>query len=148
MTTNPENHPPLMQKPDGRWTATGDVTGEPVQYDVVAAPALQGQFTEISMNDVQVPSHYEARIFIGFDGESQQVIAHWMDNFGAAYFIPHGTGSMAGNVIEFIVPYPQSAFKDRFEYFPESDSWTLEITAQQPDGGWKHFAGYDFRRVA
>jgi hypothetical protein len=88
------------------------------------------------MNDVQVPSQYEARIFIGFAGESQQVIAHWMDNFGAAYSIPHGTGSMAGNVIEFIVPYP------------ESDSWTLEITAQQPDGSWKHFARYDFRRAA
>jgi len=55
---------------------------------------------------------------------------------------------MAGNVIEFIVPYPQTAFKDRFEYFPESDTWTLEITAQQPDGSWKHFARYDFRRAA
>jgi hypothetical protein len=65
-----------------------------------------------------------------------------------SFSIPHGTGSMAGNVIEFIVPYPQTAFKDRFEYFPESDTWTLEITAQQPDGSWKHFARYDFRRAA
>jgi len=62
MTLNPENRPPLLQKLDGRWTATGDVTGEPVQYDVLAAPALQAQFTEISMNDVQAPSQYEARI--------------------------------------------------------------------------------------
>jgi hypothetical protein len=29
-----------MKKLDGRWAATGDVTGEPVQYDVLIAPAL------------------------------------------------------------------------------------------------------------
>ena len=50
--------------------------------------------------------------------------------------------------LEFIVPYPQSTLKDRLEYFAESDAWTLEITAQQPDGGWKHFVRYDFRRAA
>jgi hypothetical protein len=30
MTPTPENRPPLLQKLDGRWTATGDVTGEPI----------------------------------------------------------------------------------------------------------------------
>ena len=73
MTPTPKNRPRSCKSWMGGWTATGDVTGEPVQYDVPAAPALQAQFAEISMSD-------------------------------------------------------------------GSDTWTLEITAQQPDGSWKHFA--------
>jgi hypothetical protein len=99
------------------------------------------------MNDVQVRSQYEARIFIGFVSDSNQIIAHWMDSFGAQYSIPHGTGSISENAIEFIVPYPDSPFKDRFEYSPEGDAWILEITAQQPNDTWKHFAKYSFRRT-
>ena len=148
MTTSTENRPTILQKLDGKWVVTGDVMGKPVQYNVIMAPALQGQFTEISMNDVQVPSQYEARIFIGYDIESEQIIAHWLDNFGAQYSIPHGTGSISENTIEFIVPYTDSSFRDKFEYHPENDTWTLEITAQQPDGIWKHFARYAFKRTA
>lgn len=147
MTTSEDNRPQILQKLDGHWVATGDIMGKPVQYNVINAPALQGQFTEISMNDVQVPSQYEARIFIGYDSDANQVIAHWMDNFGAQYSIPHGTGTISENGIEFIVPYPNSFFKDKFEYAPEDDAWTLEITAQQPNGSWKHFARYAFRRA-
>jgi hypothetical protein len=148
MTTNTDNRPALMQKLDGHWLASGDIMGKPVQYNVVTAPALQGQFTEISMNDVQVPSQYEARVFIGFDSAANQIIAHWLDSFGAQYSIPHGTGSISQDTIEFIVPYPTSSFKDKFTYHPESDTWTLEITAQQPDGAWEHFAMYSFTRIA
>lgn len=147
MTASTNNRPTLLLKLDGNWVATGDVMGKPVQYNVVTAPALQGQFTEMSMNDVQVPSQYEARLFIGFDSDSNRVIAHWLDSFGAQYSIPHGTGNISDNIIEFIFPYPSGSFKDRFEYSPEGDTWTLEITAQQPDGTWEHFATYSFRRV-
>jgi hypothetical protein len=142
-----DNRPAILQKLDGNWVATGDVREKPVQYDVIATPALQGKFTEISMNDIQLPSQYEARIFIGFDSDSNQIIAHWMDSFGAQYSIPHGTGSISDKTIEFIVPYPDSSFRDRFEYYPESDTWILEITAQQPNGSWKHFAKYYFKRA-
>lgn len=147
MSQSTDHRPSLLKKLDGHWIATGDVMGKPVQYHVVNAPALQGQFTEISMNDVNVPSQYEARIFIGFDQDTSTVIAHWMDNFGAQYSIPHGTGNLSDNAITFIVPYPDSSFKDSFVYHPEDDSWTLAITAQQPDGTWKHFAKYAFKRV-
>lgn len=147
MTISTDNRPAILQKLDGNWVVTGDVRGKPVQYNVITAPALQGRFTEISMNDVQLPSQYESRIFIGFDSDSNQIIAHWMDSFGAQYSIPHGTGIILENTIEFIVPYPDNSFKDRFEYHPESDSWTLEITAQQPNGTWEYFARYSFRRA-
>jgi hypothetical protein len=147
MNTSIDKRPAILQKLDGNWVAAGDVRGKPVHYIVAATRALQGQFTEISMNDVQVPSQYEARIFIGFDRESNQIIAHWMDSFDAQYSIPHGTGSISDNTIEFIVPYSDSSFRDKFEYNPESDSWILEITAQQPNGTWKHFAKYSFKRT-
>jgi hypothetical protein len=147
MTARIDNRPLILRKLDGNWIAAGDVMGKPVQYNVVAMPALQGQFIEISMNDVQVPSQYEARVFIGFDSDSNTIIAHWLDNFGARYSIPHGTGTISDNTVEFIVPYPSSPFKDRFEYCPEDDAWTLEITAQQPNGTWKHFAKYSFTRA-
>ncbi|MCB9136247.1 MAG: DUF1579 family protein [Anaerolineales bacterium] len=145
MTPNPDPRPLILQKLDGHWTVTGNIKSKPVQYHVVNVPALQGQFTEISMEDVKVPSQYEARIFIGFDGDTNTVIAHWMDNFGVNYSIPYGTGSLSENAITFIVPYPDGSFKDSFVYNPEDDSWTLAITAQQPDSTWKHFAKYDFR---
>lgn len=147
MSTNTDSRPEILQKLDGNWVATGDIMGKPVQYNVKNAPALQGQFTEISMNDVQVPSEYEARIFIGFDSDANQIIAHWLDSFGAQYSIPHGTGTISENGIEFIVPYPTNFFKDKFTYSPENDTWTLEITAQQPDGMWQHFARYSFCRA-
>lgn len=147
MTMSTDNRPATLKKLDGNWVATGDVMGKPVQYNVVTIPALQEQFTEISMNDVQSPSQYEARIFIGFDSNSNQVIAHWMDSFGAQYSIPHGTGSISENTIDFVVPYPDSSFRDRFVYYPENDTWILEITAQQADGSWKHFAKYSFKRA-
>jgi len=147
VNSSQDRRPELLRRLDGRWTATGDVLGKPVRYDVIAGPALQGQFTEIAMNDVEQPSNYEARIFIGFDPESRQVIAHWMDSFGAIYSVPHGTGTLSGGVIEFTVPYAESAFKDRFEYQEGSDAWTLEITSQQQDKSWKHFARYQLRRA-
>jgi hypothetical protein len=147
MAAGIDNRPILLEKLDGHWIVIGDVRGKPVQYNVITGPALQGQFTEISLNDVQVPSQYEARIFIGFDSGSNQVIAHWMNSFGAPYSIPHGTGSISENTIEFIVAYPDDPFRDRFEYHPEGDSWTLKITAQQPNGSWKQFARYTFKRA-
>lgn len=146
MTKITDHRPPLLRKLDGNWMATGDVMGKPVRYHAAAAPALQGQFTELSMNDVQLPLQYEARIFIGFDSDSNTVIAHWMDSFGAKYSIPHGAGIISDNVIEFVVPYATGPFRDRFEYRPESDTWTLAITGKNPNGGWDHFAKYTFTR--
>jgi hypothetical protein len=91
IATGSDNRPTVLRRFDGRWVATGDVMGKPVQYNVVAAPALHGQYAEISMNDVQVPSEYEARVFIGLDADSNTIIAHWLDSFGAQYSRPHGS---------------------------------------------------------
>jgi hypothetical protein len=137
--------PTLLRALDGHWVMTGEVLGKPVTYDMVAVPTLQGAFTEMHMRDVQVPSEYEARVFIGVDPGSQFVIAHWLDSFGAKSSIPHGTGQISGNTIQFTIPYDSGPFRDTLIFHLQDRSWSLAIEASQPDGSWKHFARYEIR---
>lgn len=140
-----DKRPALLQALDGHWVMRGDVLGKAVTYDMVAAPTLHGTFTEMHMKDVQVPSEYEARVFIGVDPDSRLVITHWLDNFGAKYSIPHGTGRIAGNTIQFTIQYDDGPFRDTLTYRAEDRSWSFVIEASQPDGSWKHFARYAIR---
>ena len=141
-----DTRPEILKALDGHWIMSGDVMGKPVIYTMVAKPTLQGTFTEMRMKDVHVPSEYEARVFIGYDPTSKAVISHWMDSFGAAYYIPHATGHITGNIIEFTFPYKDAPFRDTLIYSSEKASWTFEIEAFQPDGSWKHFARYEIVR--
>lgn len=147
-----QEHPKVAARPaalkalDGEWVMTGDVMGEPVTYRMVAGPTLQGAFTEIHMNDVQVPSQYEARVLVGHDADGKTVIAHWLDSFGAKYSVPHGTGAVSENTIQFTIPYEKGAFRDTFTYNPDTNTWLFVLESAQPDGKWKHFARYTVRR--
>jgi hypothetical protein len=138
--------PGLLRSLDGNWVMSGDVKGKPVSYTMVAAPALQGAFTEMRMKDVQVPAKYEAAVFIGYDEASQTILVHWMDSYGAKYSIPHGTGHIAGNIMQFIFPYQTGQFRNTMTYTPETSTWQFKLEAAQPDGSWKHFARYDVKR--
>jgi hypothetical protein len=140
-----DKRPAILQALDGQWVMTGDVLGKAVTYDMVAAPTLDNTFTEMHMKDVQVPAEYEARVFIAVDPDSQVVITHWLDNFGAKYSIPHGTGQVSGNTIQFTIQYDDGPFRDTLTFHPEDRSWSFMIEASQPDGSWKHFAGYEIR---
>jgi hypothetical protein len=150
-TLRAQEHPVIQERPaalmalDGNWVMSGDVMGKPVTYRMVAGPTLQGAFTEIHMTDVQVPSEYEARVLIGHDSDSNTIIVHWMDSFGAKYSIPHGTGKVTDNSIQFTIPYKDGPFRDTFTYNPETDTWLFVLEASQPDGTWKHFARYNVR---
>lgn len=140
-----DERPALLQALDGHWVMKGDVLGKAVTYDMVAAPILHGTFTEMHMKDIQVPSEYEARVFIGVDPDGPRVITHWLDNFGAKYSIPHGTGHLSGHTIQFTIPYDDGPFRDTLTFHPEDRSWSFVIEASQPDGSWKHFARYEIR---
>lgn len=141
-----DERPAILKALDGNWVMSGDVMGRPVSYSMVAAPALQGTFTEMHMKDVQVPAKYEAVVFLGYDAGSQTVIAHWMDSFGANSSIPHATGHLADNTVQFIFPYKSGQFRDTFIYVPESASWVFLLESAQPDGSWKQFARYTVKR--
>lgn len=135
----------LLASLEGRWTMVGDVMGKPVRYDMEASPTLQGRFLEIHMNDVQVPSQYEARVFLGMD-ENGEVIVHWLDSFGPRYSIPHGTGVVTDSTIVFTVPYASGPFRDTLLRDPVHGTWTFSIEAAQTDGTWAHFARYELTR--
>lgn len=138
--------PELLKALDGHWVMKGDVMGESVTYSLVAGPALQGRFTELRMQDVQDPPQYEARVFIGVAPDDGTVIAHWMDNFGAKASVPHGTGALKGDSVEFTIAYADGPFRDTLTYDRDAGAWTLVIEALQPGGAWRHFARYDIRR--
>ena len=137
--------PALLKKLDGQWIMSGDVLVKPVKYDMQAFPTLQGRFTELHMNDVQVPSQYEARVFIGADKDGE-IIAHWLDSFGAMNSVPPGTGRISEESISFNIPYASGTFRDKMTYKTESDSWKLTIEGQSASGAWEHFAQYSITR--
>ncbi|AWL04766.1 hypothetical protein DIR46_10145 [Massilia oculi] len=137
---------PLLRQLDGDWRMSGDVRGKPVTYRMTAEPALQGTFTALRMKDVQVPAQYEAVVYIGYDAASKTVIAHWMDSFGPKYSIPHGTGQIDGDTIQFVIPYATGPFRNTWRYDPAAGSWQFSLESGQPDGTWKHFARYKVKR--
>jgi hypothetical protein len=146
ITLHEDPRPALLKQLDGEWVMKGDVLGKKVTYLLVAGPTLQASFTELHMLDVADPPQYEARVFLGFDAESGDLIAHWLDAFGARFSIPHGTGRIDGSTLQFTLPYSDGPFRDTFEFDQRNGSWNLRIESGQPDGSWKHFARYEIRR--
>jgi hypothetical protein len=138
--------PALLASLDGHWVMTGDVMGKPATYKLVGKPVLGGTFTELHMKDTKVPAQYEARVFIGYDKESGQVIAHWIDNFGGKYSIPHATGTISGNTIQFEFPYADGPFRDIFTFDPAKHTWSFILESSGHPGEWKHFARYEVRK--
>jgi len=139
--------PLLLQHLDGTWMGTGQVTGEPVTYLISVEPVLNSAFSKIHMVDLSPQPQYEALVFIGEDPATKTIITHWLDSFGAAYSIPHGTGKISGQTLEFSIPYPESVFLDRFIYDEPSDSWKLDILSRKDtSASWTVFAGYVLHR--
>jgi hypothetical protein len=134
--------PELLRKLDGKWRMSGEVRGKPVAYSMQANPTLLGAFTELRMQDVQVPAKYAANVSIGYDKASKTVIVHWLDSFGAKYSIPHGTGYIEENTVRFTFPYEGGQFRDTLTFHPEAGDWTFVLESMQPDGSWKNFAKY------
>lgn len=144
--TAPETRPELLAALDGKWIMVGDVLGKPVRYSLSVSPILARTFTELHMIDVQQPPQYEARVFIAHDKESGQIIVHWLDVFGGKGSVPHGTGQITGNTIEFIIPYAEGPFRDRLARDATRSTWRLTIESSDGTGSWKHFAAYDIKR--
>jgi hypothetical protein len=142
-----ETRPPLLAALDGDWKMTGEVQGEAVEYRLAARPVLGRAFTELHMIDVQEPPRYEARVFLGHDAASGELIAHWLDSFGARASVPHGTGRISERTVEFTIPYPDGAFRDTLTHDPEADRWRFTIDEADGAGGWKRFAAYEVERA-
>ena len=130
----------------GRWRMSGEVRGRPATYALEATRVLQGRFVELHMEDVHRPAAYEARVFVGADTAAGRVIAHWLDNFGAAYSIPAATGEVRGDTLLLAFAYAGGAFRDTFVYDRGGDRWQFRLEAADSAGGWRPFASYEVRR--
>jgi hypothetical protein len=134
---------PLLEHLAGNWTMKGTVLGKPATYRLRAAWTLQHRFIELHMRDVaHTPPAYEARVFLGPDTLPGRVVAHWMDNTGAAFSVPPATGKAEGDSLTLDFPYPTGTFHDSFRYDRASNSWTVRLDAADGKGGWRRFAEY------
>jgi hypothetical protein len=134
---------PLLGHLVGRWSMTGTVRGKPAAYRLDADWTLQRRYVELHMVDARrTPPGYEARVLIGADTVPGRVIAHWLDNTGAAFSVPPGTGTARDDTLAIDFPYPDGAFHDRFVFDRRSDAWTFTLDAEVGTGGTSRFAEY------
>lgn len=144
-TPAPVHMDSLLDALVGEWTMTGTVRGHPVTYQLTGARVLQGRFVELHMLDTHAPPGYEARVFIGVDSARAGYIAHWLDNFGAQYSIPHATGSASGDTLRLAFAYADGPFRDTFIYHADPRGWTFHLEDQDSTGTWRPFADYEVR---
>ena len=144
-TTRTASMEALLEHLVGQWRMTGSVRGRPATYTLDATRVLQNRFVELHMVDVNQPPAYEARVFIGVDSINGQYIAHWLDRFGAAYSIPHATGTARGDTLVLTFPYPSGTFRDTFVYDARADSWYFRLEAADSAADWRLFAEYRVR---
>lgn len=135
----------LLGRLVGRWTMTGTVRGKPASYSLDAARVIQGRYVELHMTDVHEPG-YEARVFIGVDSAGDRYLAHWLDNFGAAYSIPPAVGTARGDTVFLTFAYPDGPFRDTFSYDRAADRWHFLLESGDSTGRWALFADYVVRR--
>ena len=136
----------LLQHLVGRWVMSGAVHAKPATYTLDVARVLQGRFVQLHMTDVQQPPAYEADVFIGVDSAGGSYVAHWLDNFGAAYSIPPATGEARGDTIVLNFAYADGPFRDTFSYDPRADTWHFRLEAGNAAGQWSLFADYAVHR--
>ena len=83
---------------------------------------------------------YEADVFIGYDGERHEYIAHWLDIFGGAGATAVGHGSLHGESLTFLFSYTgEPLFRTIFKRDPAQNEWQLSYASQRNDGNWVPF---------
>jgi hypothetical protein len=134
---------PLLQGLVGHWTMKGKVGSKPVIYRMDATWTLQRAFVELHMVDVEhTPPGYEARVFVGPDTLRDRLVTHWLDNTGAAFSVPAGSGEIHGDTLTLDFPYPAGAFHDSFVLDRTRNVWSIRLDEVDGKGGWKRFAEY------
>jgi hypothetical protein len=126
---------------------TGMLGGKPVHYHASGERILQNGFLRLHMIDAEPTPQYEADVFLGFDAQRHDFVAHWLDRFGAAGARVVASGRRDGPRLVVIFPYASGAFRDTFTFMPEAGAWSLLLEAQKPDGTWSTFATYSLTRA-
>lgn len=132
----------FLDRLTGSWTMTGHVRGDSVQYDARGEWVLNHQFLSIRMEDVNSPPEYAAHVYIGYDQEDQEYVAHWLDSFGGGPSETLGYGQRDGNAIVFKFKYPDGPFRTTFER-GTGRTWHVLMRSKGDDGKWSTFAEYE-----
>lgn len=135
---------PALSRLEGVWRATGTVEGEAVSYRAEGRMVLMGRHLRFSMIDTAKDPKYEAAVYISKSKEKRDLVAHWLDNFGADGARVVGFGEETDKGFVLVFDYGEAVFRDRFE-FVNDDSFTLKIDACVADA-CNPFADYVFSR--
>ena len=135
-----------LDKLQGSWEMAGTLGGKAVHYHANGERVLKGGFLRLHMIDAEPTPAYEADVFIGFDAQRHDFIAHWLDRFGAAGARVVASGRREGQHLVVIFPYADAAFRDTFTFMPETGAWSLLLESQKSDGTWSTFATYTLTR--
>ena len=135
----------FLQEIEGDWSGVGQINKEVVRYSIHANWALNHQFFHISLKDISVPSTYSAEIYIGFNCDSNNYVAHWIDSFGGAFSETLGYGKATPNGILFKFQYPSGGFTNQFQLVKEH-GWQMTTEAQNAQGEWFNFGNVVMKR--
>lgn len=131
----------------GTWTMVGHVMGDSVTYSADAEWVLSHQFLRLRMEDVSTPPEYVAHIYIGYDPEEEEYVAHWLDDSGGRSSKTLGFGQREGKTVTFEFDYPEGLFRTTFEQ-KAGEAWHVLIRAKEDMGAWSTFAEYDVEPVS
>lgn len=142
----PTAHDPFLAQLGGQWDLTGTLMGKPVHHRCEGSWALKDSWLCFTLADTQVPSSYQAAVYIGLDPRAHDYIAHWLDQFSAGGAGVVATGHRDGQVRVLVFPYAEGAFRNTFTLAADGSSGTLLLEAHQPDARWSRFADYRLAR--
>ena len=130
----------LLENLIGIWELTGVVAGDSVVNTFEARWVLNHQFLQLHYKDVNVPSQYEALVYVGFNHQENRYVVHWLDIFGGSYSEILGFGRRENNSITFVFKSSDSLLHNTFKWFPNQQKWVSYIKQQDQDGKWQSFA--------
>lgn len=96
----------------GDWTAEGVVEGEKANYDARGEFVLGGRWMRLTLSERDKVDGYTAHIYIGVSKEKGDLVAHWLDNFGADGARITGQGQLTKTGWELAFGYEDSLFRD------------------------------------
>ena len=136
----------FLDKLVGEWQLTGVVAGDSVENTLEAKWVLNHQFLQLHYRDVNVPSQYEALVYIGFNHAKQRYVVHWLDVFGGGYSETLGFGRRDKQSVTFVFESPEGLLHNTFQWLPEQKGWRLVIKQQDKSGAWQVFAVQEMRK--
>jgi hypothetical protein len=143
---DPDNS--LLDAMSGDWLVSGTTQGKPTTYALHGQRMLKGGFVRLDMIDTKTPPQYQATVYIGYDANKHDYIAHWLDQYGAAGARVVGEGHRNGNSLIILFPYEEGAFRDTFTYDAPAKTWSWLFESQDKTGKWSVFGKYDMRRAS